>query len=46
MLVWDADRQRYDAQATPETGTHTLYDFQAKLLRGEVRVERGDHAVF
>lgn len=46
MLVWNDHQKCYDAQATPETGTDTLYDFQSRLLRGEVRVDRGDHAVF
>ncbi|MCU0757864.1 MAG: NAD(P)H-binding protein [Steroidobacteraceae bacterium] len=46
MLVWDAARGRYDADATPSFGTETLADYQARLLRGEVRLERGEQAVF
>ena len=46
MLVWDAAAGRYDAAATPSTGQETLIDFQARLLRGEAVLERGDHAVF
>lgn len=47
MLVWDAEAGRYDASATPSTGTDSLFDFQAALLRGaEQAPERGDHAVF
>lgn len=46
MLVWDAARGRYDAEATPETGTDTLRDHYAALLRGKVADDRGDHAVF
>ncbi|MBO6676842.1 MAG: NAD(P)H-binding protein [Rhizobiales bacterium] len=46
MLVWNEDGQRYDADATPAHGTDTLADFYAKLARGEVTIERGDHAVF
>jgi divinyl chlorophyllide a 8-vinyl-reductase len=46
MLVWDSAGRRYDAAATPSTGTETLFDYYARLLRGEVSVERGDHAVF
>jgi divinyl chlorophyllide a 8-vinyl-reductase len=46
MLVWDAARSRYDAAATPSTGTQTLFDHYAALLRGDVVAERGDHAVF
>jgi len=46
MLVWDARAGRYDAAATPETGRDRLFDHYAAVLRGEVSVERGDHAVF
>lgn len=46
MLVWDAARGRYDADATPSTGTRTLADHWQALLRGEATHERGEHAVF
>ncbi len=46
MLVWDANAQRYDADATPSHGSDTLADFYAKLACGEATLERGDHAVF
>ncbi len=46
MLVWDPVAQRYDAAATPSTGHETLADFQVGLLRGEIRDDRGEHAVF
>ena len=46
MLVWDAAAQRYDADATPSTGTDTLADFYAKRLRGDIADDRGEHAVF
>ena len=46
MLVWDADTSRYDAEATPSTGTYTLWDCYAKLVRDGASLERGDHAVF
>ena len=46
MLVWNPATGHYVADATPETGTETLFDFYAKLVRGEVTVNRGDHAVF
>jgi divinyl chlorophyllide a 8-vinyl-reductase len=46
MLVFDPATGRYDADATPSTGSETLIDFQARLLRGEASSERGDHAVF
>jgi divinyl chlorophyllide a 8-vinyl-reductase len=46
MLVLDPATQRYDADATPSTGTDTLRAHYARILRGEVGDERGDHAVF
>jgi divinyl chlorophyllide a 8-vinyl-reductase len=46
MLVWDATRGCYDPQATPETGSDRLFDMQARVLKGEARIDRGDHAVF
>jgi divinyl chlorophyllide a 8-vinyl-reductase len=46
MLVWDEAARRYDADATPETGTQTLFEFYARLARGEARVELGEHAIF
>jgi divinyl chlorophyllide a 8-vinyl-reductase len=46
MLVLDPTSGRYNAAATPSTGTQTLFDFYASLLRGDATAERGDHAVF
>jgi divinyl chlorophyllide a 8-vinyl-reductase len=46
MLVFDPITGRYDADATPSTGSETLFDFYARLVSGTVSVERGDHAVF
>ena len=46
MLVWDPEQGRYDARATPETGTDTLRDHYAALLRGDAADDRGAHAVF
>lgn len=46
MLVWDAQRGRYDAEATPSFGRETLFDYYAAVLRGEAQVERREHAVF
>jgi divinyl chlorophyllide a 8-vinyl-reductase len=45
MLVWDPEAGRYDADATPEFGTETLGEYYRKLVRGEVRDERGEHAL-
>ena len=46
MLVLDPASGRYSAEATPSTGSQTLVDFYAALLRGEATIERGEHAVF
>ncbi len=46
MLVLDPATGRYDADATPSTGTRTLFDYYAELVRGTKAAERGDHAVF
>jgi divinyl chlorophyllide a 8-vinyl-reductase len=46
MLVLDPATGRYDAHATPSTGSETLFDFYASLVKGEATPDRGDHAVF
>ncbi len=46
MLVLDPASGRYDAAATPSTGTETLFDYYRAVLAGETAPERGDHAVF
>jgi len=46
MLVWDAQRRAYDAQATPETGSDTLFAFYETLIAENSSVARGDHSVF
>lgn len=46
MLVLDPATGRYDADATPSTGTDTLREHYARLLSGEARDDRGEHAVF
>jgi divinyl chlorophyllide a 8-vinyl-reductase len=46
MLVLDPATGRYDAAATPSTGTETLFDFYRAVLGGAAAPERGDHAVF
>jgi len=47
MLVWDPVAGRYDAEATPSTGSQTLGAYYAAVAAGvEVLPERGDHAVF
>jgi len=46
MLVWDAAAGRYDADATPSTGSQLLVDYHAALLSGRAVLARGEHAVF
>jgi divinyl chlorophyllide a 8-vinyl-reductase len=46
MLVLDPVTGRYDADATPSTGSDLLFDHYARVLNGEAQVERGAHAVF
>ena len=46
MLVWDPVKGRYDADATPSTGSETLADYYRKILAGERTADLGDHAIF
>ena len=46
MLLLNPETGRYDAAATPSTGTETLFGFYQKLVNGGTILERGDHAVF
>ena len=46
MLVLNVESGRYDESLTPSTGTETLFDYYASLVRGGRQPERGDHAVF
>ena len=46
MLVWDEKRNRYDADATPSTGSDTLLEHYRSIVGGISTAERGDHAVF
>jgi divinyl chlorophyllide a 8-vinyl-reductase len=46
MLVLDPQTGRYDAAATPSTGTDTLREHYAALISGKLKAELGDHAVF
>lgn len=46
MLVLNNASGRYDAAATPSTGTQTLFAHYADLVQGRAATERGDHAVF
>jgi divinyl chlorophyllide a 8-vinyl-reductase len=46
MLVLNPATGRYDAAATPSVGKDRLVDHYARLLRGEVTVDLGEHAIF
>ena len=46
MLVWDEKSGSYSEALTPETGQYRLADFYASVIRGEIRVDLGAHAVF
>ena len=46
MLLLDPETGRYDADATPETGADTLFDFYAELVASDASVDRGAHKVF
>lgn len=46
MLVLDRETGQYDADATPSTGSETLFDFYRAVLAGAATPDRGDHAVF
>lgn len=46
MLVLNPETGRYDADATPSFGTETLADHYARMISGERKDDRGDHAVF
>lgn len=47
MLVWDPGTGRYDTDATPSTGSETLFDFyRSVLLEGVAAPDRREHGVF
>nr|WP_146090011.1 NAD(P)H-binding protein [Rhodoblastus sphagnicola] len=46
MLALNPETGCYDAEATPSTGSETLYDFYASVISGAAAPDRGDHAVF
>jgi divinyl chlorophyllide a 8-vinyl-reductase len=46
MLVFDEGAGRYDADATPSTGSDTLREHYRRLISGEAADDRGAHAVF
>lgn len=46
MLLLDPATGHYDAEATPSTGSDTLFEFYARLVAGDASIERGDHTIF
>jgi divinyl chlorophyllide a 8-vinyl-reductase len=46
MLVLDPASGEYDADATPSTGSDTLFAYYERVLNGTDTVERGAHSVF
>ena len=47
MLVWDKERQCYDADATPSYGEDTLEQFSERVVRdGMAGQDQGDAALF
>ncbi len=46
MLVWDPAKNSYDADATPEFGSETLFDHYRALAAGASPQDLGEHAVF
>jgi divinyl chlorophyllide a 8-vinyl-reductase len=46
MLVLNPVTGKYDANATPSSGKDRLVDHYARLVRGEAKVDLGEHAVF
>jgi len=46
MLVFDAATGQYDPDATPSTGADTLFEFYAKVVAQEAKINLGEHAVF
>ena len=47
MLLWDEERQRYDANATQASGEDTLEQFFVRVVRdGMAGQDQGDAALF
>lgn len=46
MLVLDPETGQYDADATPETGTETLFDYFQRLVDGSETADRVDYDLF
>ena len=46
MLVFDPETENYDADATPETGKDTLFEYLQRLVDGSETVDRVDYDLF
>lgn len=46
MLVWDKATDTYSDEGTPETGQDRIETYFEQLAKGEVILDRGEHAVF
>lgn len=46
MLVFDHATGQYSEDATPSYGSQTLPEYYERLIKGEAKAERGEHAVF
>ena len=46
MLVLDPETGRYDADATPETGSETLFDYCKRLMDGTETADKVDYDLF
>jgi divinyl chlorophyllide a 8-vinyl-reductase len=46
MLVLDPDTKAYNADATPSTGSETLFGHYDKLVNEKAVVDLGEHAIF
>lgn len=46
MLVWDNAAQRYSAEATPSTGSETLFDHYRRLVETGQKMNLREHAIF
>jgi divinyl chlorophyllide a 8-vinyl-reductase len=46
MLVWNPSTNSYDAAATPSTGTRSLFDHYADVIKSNAVIKQDDHSVF
>ncbi|MEM1130160.1 MAG: NAD(P)H-binding protein [Pseudomonadota bacterium] len=46
MLLYDEQSGHYDAAATPEFGSDSLWDHYADLVKGRANADLGDHAFY